>query len=98
MVKSMTGFGKGICSSENVDISVEIKSINSRYFDFSPKTPKLLNNFDDELIKLVKSKCERGRITLTCTVQYNSKIDNLVWTKQILSFLETQSPFASGPR
>ena len=45
MVKSMTGFGKGSCSSENVDISVEIKSINSRYFDFSPKTPKLLNNF-----------------------------------------------------
>ena len=66
----MTGYGKAICASENMDISVEIKSVNSRYLDFFPKTPRSLNAFDDELSKLIKSECVRGRVTLICSIDY----------------------------
>jgi len=67
----MTGYGRAICASENMDISVEIKSVNSRYLDFYPKTPRALNAFDDELSKLIKQACVRGRVTLICSIDYN---------------------------
>ncbi len=67
----MTGYGKAICASNNMDISVEIKSVNSRYLDFFPKTPRALNAFDDELSKLIKKNCVRGRVTLMCSIDYH---------------------------
>ena len=82
MVKSMTGYGKAESSGDNVSAIVEIKSVNSRYLDFTPKTPRMLMPFDDELIRSVKEKCERGRITLVSTIEFISesngflKLDN----------------------
>ena len=67
----MTGYGKALNTSENMDISVEIKSVNSRYLDFFPKTPRVLNAFDDELSKLIKQACVRGRVTLMCSIDYH---------------------------
>ena len=67
----MTGYGKALYASGNMDISVEIKSVNSRYLDFFPKTPRALNAFDDELSKLIKQACVRGRITLICSIDYH---------------------------
>ena len=67
----MTGYGKAVSISENMDISVEIKSVNSRYLDFFPKTPRALNAFDDELSKLITRTCIRGRVSLMCSVYYH---------------------------
>ncbi len=70
MVTSMTGYGKATVSSDNVELSVEMKSVNSRYLDINPKTPRILNSFDDEINKQIKLSCERGRISLNCTINY----------------------------
>ena len=67
----MTGYGKTLSASENMDIAVEIKSVNSRYLDFSPKIPRVLNAFDSELSKLIKLTCIRGRVTLMCSIVYH---------------------------
>ena len=80
----MTGYGKAINISENLDISVEIKSVNSRYLDFKPKTPRVLNVFEDELSKLIKKLLVRGRISLVCTIDYRNNKGNclkLNWDK-----------------
>jgi uncharacterized protein (TIGR00255 family) len=66
----MTGYGKATVSSDNVELSVEMKSVNSRYLDINPKTPRILNSFDDEINKQIKLSCERGRISLNCTINY----------------------------
>ena len=71
MIQSMTGYGKAVSVSENMDVSVEIKSVNSRYLDFFPKTPRALNAFDDKLSKLIKRTCIRGRVTLMCSIDYH---------------------------
>ena len=76
MVKSMTGYGKAVSVSENMDVSVEIKSVNSRYLDFFPKTPRALNAFDDELSKLIKRTCIRGRVTLMCSIDYHESTNS----------------------
>lgn len=66
----MTGYGKAMVSSDNIELTVEMKSVNSRYLDINPKTPRILNAYDDEVNKRIKSSCERGRITLNCSVNY----------------------------
>ena len=40
MIKSMTAFGRAKREGEQRDITVEIKSVNSRFFDCSVKIPR----------------------------------------------------------
>ena len=39
MVCSMTGFGRAQGSFDGVNITVELKSVNSRYFEFNSRLP-----------------------------------------------------------
>ena len=40
MVKSMTAFGRAVRQSEQRSLTVELKSVNSRFFDCTVKMPK----------------------------------------------------------
>ena len=63
-MKSMTGFGHAEGSVDNFEVSVDIKTVNSRYFDFNPKLPRELSSLESEFRKLVQDKLKRGRIDL----------------------------------
>ncbi len=60
----MTGFGHAEGSVDNFEVSVDIKTVNSRYFDFNPKLPRELSSLESEFRKLVQDKLKRGRIDL----------------------------------
>ncbi|MDE6767269.1 MAG: hypothetical protein K2J35_03635, partial [Eubacterium sp.] len=40
MVKSMTGFGRAVKELDGYVISVELKSVNHRYFEFYSRCPR----------------------------------------------------------
>ena len=40
MIKSMTAFGRAKTSTADYDITVELRSVNSRYFDASVRLPR----------------------------------------------------------
>ena len=40
MIRSMTGFGRAQDVIDGMSISVELKSVNHRYFEFSSRTPR----------------------------------------------------------
>ena len=40
MIKSMTAFGRAKSVGEDKDVTVEIKSVNSRFFDCNVKIPR----------------------------------------------------------
>ncbi len=71
MVKSMTGYGRSQQTVEGMNITVEIKSVNHRYFDFSSRTPRIYGFLDEKLKTYIQSRVARGKIE--CYVQ----IDNL---------------------
>ena len=68
-MKSMTGYGKAAISRQNVDLEVEIKSVNSRFLDLRTYLPRELNFYEFPLRKLIAVKLNRGavdvRINLT---------------------------------
>jgi uncharacterized protein (TIGR00255 family) len=60
----MTGYGKGTDSSDNYEISVEIKSVNHRFLDLSFRMPSYLNELELKLRERIKDKLSRGSITV----------------------------------
>ncbi len=62
MVKSMTGFGRAQKEIDGMSISVEIKSVNHKGFEFGCKTPRTYGFIDDKLKSLVQSLVARGKI------------------------------------
>lgn len=62
MVKSMTGFGRACKEVDGYVITVELKSVNHRYFDFSSRFPRQYGFIDDKIKSFVNSKVARGKI------------------------------------
>lgn len=64
MIRSMTGFGRERRVIGDYDISVEIRSVNSRYFEFSTRLPRSCQFMEDKLKNLVKTGVTRGKTEL----------------------------------
>lgn len=62
MVKSMTGFGRAVKELEGYIITVELKSVNHRYFEFSSRCPRQYGFLDDKIKSFVNSRIARGKI------------------------------------
>jgi uncharacterized protein (TIGR00255 family) len=62
MIKSMTGFGKATGEHASKNITVEIKSLNSKSFDLSVRLPGTFKEKDLELRSRLNKELERGKI------------------------------------
>ncbi len=65
MIKSMTGFGRAESSTPYGPVRVEIKTLNHKFFDFSPKLPPQIQSFEERIRKTVQARVGRGKIYLT---------------------------------
>lgn len=61
-MRSMTGYGRYELLKDNLDILVEIRSVNHRYFEFSLKTPKAYGYIEAPIKNLIKDSVSRGKI------------------------------------
>ncbi len=69
MIKSMTGFGRDECLRENRKFTVEIKTVNHRYFDFSIKMPKKFSFFETNVREELKAYVQRGKVDVFVTYE-----------------------------
>ena len=51
MIRSMTGFGRASAQAQGYLISVELRSVNHRYFDFSCRLPRQYGFAEEKLKK-----------------------------------------------
>ena len=72
----MTGYGRSDDQNSDFILSIELKSVNSRFLDFSPRLPKILIPFEDDAYKIIKQKCQRGRLTLYAKFDYVCKTES----------------------
>ena len=72
---SMTGYGKRELENSDISISVELKSINSRYLEVNHKIPRLFSEDEEAMLALVRKKLLRGKIILN--INYTLLNDNL---------------------
>jgi uncharacterized protein (TIGR00255 family) len=69
MVLSMTGYGRAKAVLNGRDITFEIKSVNSRYFEYSSRLPRSCSFAEDALKKALSAKMGRGKAELHLSVQ-----------------------------
>ena len=62
MVKSMTGYGRAQKLIGSRDITVELKSVNHRYFEFSCRVPRSFGFLEEKLKSFVQQRVSRGKI------------------------------------
>ena len=78
MIKSMTGYGSGKAEMGNKTFTVEIKSVNSRYSDFSVKMPRVYTFLEDAIRKAAQEKISRGKADIYVNVESNGEDDSVV--------------------
>ncbi len=66
----MTGFGRDHRIIDGKEYLVEIRSVNSRYYEFNAKLPRQYMFLEEKLKSLVKSKMSRGKVEVSLSI-YN---------------------------
>lgn len=62
-LKSMTGFGEGTASSSDIQVTVEISSVNRKQLDINVNLPRNLVTLDALVQGKVRSEFSRGRVS-----------------------------------
>ncbi len=69
MIKSMTAFGRARSTVDGKDITVEIKSVNNRYFDCSVKLPRSISFLEEKIKPYLQSRgIARGKVDVFITL------------------------------
>ncbi|MBC7452057.1 MAG: YicC family protein [Cytophagales bacterium] len=69
MIKSMTGYGSHTAENDAILVSVEIKSLNSKFLDLNLRLSKEYSDRELEIRNLLNNTVERGKVGLSIDVQ-----------------------------
>ncbi len=64
MIRSMTGFGTASADADGCRFSVEIKSVNNRFFKATIRVPEELSTLETELEAAIAKRLSRGSVML----------------------------------
>lgn len=68
MLKSMTGYGRAQKVLNGRDITVEIRSVNHRYYEYTSRIPRTYSYIDEKLKALLKTGISRGKVDVAVTI------------------------------
>lgn len=69
MLLSMTGYGRAVKTFEDKTITIEIRSLNSKFTDLRIKLPQSYKGKEHELRKIIKDVVQRGKIDAVIDVK-----------------------------
>ena len=75
MPRSMTGYGRARELFEQREITVELRSVNHKFFEFSSKLPRQLAFLEDRLKSLLAKSIARGKVEVYVSVQPQGQSD-----------------------
>lgn len=85
MIRSMTGYGRARKVVDSYEISVEVKSVNHRYFEFSSRVPRSYSYLEEKLKKLLSSDyISRGKVDVSVTIYSTNGADTKVIVNESL--------------
>src|SRR5688572_22707100 len=84
MIQSMTGYGRGTASYNDIQVLTEIRSLNSKVTDLRIKLPVSLGEKELELRNLVLQRTQRGKIEMAISFEGDLAIDDLDYDKALI--------------
>ena len=68
MIKSMTGYGRAEQSTDEMDVAVELKSVNHRYLEFSARVPRNYAFLEERLKRYFQQRVSRGKLDVFVSI------------------------------
>ena len=70
MIRSMTAFGRATDTNDQNTITVEMRSVNNRYLDCSPRLPRVFSGLEERIRPYLQSRgISRGKVDVTVTLE-----------------------------
>ena len=90
MIISMTGYGNYEFENDKISFSMELKSINSKYFELNVKLPYLFSNQEQEISNLLKKELVRGRVNfnLNYRIKNSKDLTYILDNSKLMSYVE----------
>jgi len=97
MLQSMTGFGSAQGQCDGVEYSVEIRSVNHRYFKAALKLPEIWSSAEAQVEKILREKLQRGSITLSVRMKISdAKAAHTVNTEALGRYIDQVKTLRAG--
>lgn len=98
MIQSMTGYGAATCASERYRVTVELKSLNSKYLEVAFKLPRVYMKYEHRIRNQIAEWMQRGKVTFVLNVEvlqadHRTLNINRALVKKYLEELEDLSSF-----
>ena len=101
MIKSMTAFGRAKLEGEHSDVIIEMKSVNSRFFDCSVKLPRSLSYLEEKIKNhVLKNYISRGKVDVYVNLENHTSdigdiaIDEVYTAKYVEALRSLRDKFA----
>jgi uncharacterized protein (TIGR00255 family) len=102
MVRSMTGFGTGKAERDQIRVTVEIKTVNHRFCEYSVRMPRQFLALEDRIKKRANEYIRRGRAEIYINLEGEELVSKKLlidWdlANQLFTVMETASAKYSIP-
>lgn len=78
MLRSMTGYGRSQQTVDGMNITLEIKSVNHRYFEFAARVPRSLSFLEEKLKGYFSGIISRGKVECSLTLESLEEPDTVI--------------------
>jgi uncharacterized protein (TIGR00255 family) len=69
MVISMTGYGRGTAEKSGLTVTVDIRSVNSRFLEVSTRLPRALSMKEYEVKEIIKGRVSRAKLSVAISLE-----------------------------
>ena len=85
MIRSMTGFGRSIFESDEITMTVELRSLNSKNLELNLRLPYSYRSLEDELRSIIKPQLLRGKVDVSLSVKQQGSKAAAELNKDVIS-------------
>jgi len=87
MISSMTGFGAADGLVGSARASVEIRTVNHRFFNPSLKLPSAFSRWEGEIREILRQKIARGHVTLVARIDRDESASPVIDETRLAQYL-----------
>mgnify|MGYP006068902819 FL=1 len=84
-MNSMTGYGRSRQVLDGREITVEIRSVNHRYLEYSARIPRMYGYLEEKLKTFLQASVSRGKVEVSVSIQNLAGGDTVVQMNQALA-------------
>ncbi len=85
MIRSMTGYGRAVGTNGGMTVTVELKSVNHRFFEFNARTSRGYSFLEEKLKAFVQQQVSRGKIDCFVQIENEETQDGVVTVNESIA-------------